>query len=175
MVKKVWVSCIVCGLLLMNLSSCNQKKEESVNNTVLVSEKSSNSSEKYQRDMTPGRTIPIKIKDIEKLVQNKKEFTIVLTLTSCTKCQIFESMFEDYKMIHHVDLYKIVLDEEEGDEDALLNQIHKFFPDFESTPTLYYVKNGSIVDTCQTDLFDEATFDQWVQQHQIDKKTNGDS
>lgn len=161
----IFVACISCVVY-----GCKSKSNDLPNAESENVQQSMNNIDNYQRDITAGRVIPIKVDEIEDLIKKKSEFTIAFTLTSCSKCAKFEKMFKDYKMIHHIDLYQVVLDNEENDdEDEVLKKIHKWFSDFENTPTLYFVKGNQVVDSCENEALDEESFDKWVQKNQIDK------
>ncbi|WP_416325066.1 hypothetical protein [[Eubacterium] hominis] len=121
----------------------------------------------YTRDITPGKKIEISASRLIEKMDSKDEFVVVFTLTNCSKCQLFKEMFENYKMIHHVELFDVVLDKEE-DATAATEKIQKYFTDFEDTPSIFYVKNGMVIQG-NSSSFSEDGFDEWIQINQLDK------
>ena len=48
-------------------------------------------------------------------------------------------------------------------------KINEIFPEFDSTPSMYYVKNGKIIDEI-FEVKSEEELDQWVVKNKLDAK-----
>ncbi len=98
---------------------------------------------KNETTAEPGKVEKITTAQLVEKMNQKEDFALVFTQTTCGHCQVFLSLLDDYMKDHNVLLYDMVLDEE-PDVDAALEQLKTVFPDFTATPDVYYVEKGVI-------------------------------
>ncbi|MEG1475226.1 MAG: thioredoxin [Longicatena sp.] len=149
--KKI-ISIVCCSLVLL-LSGCSG----------------------YSRDTSAGKLEAISVAKMQEKIDNKESFAVVFTQTACGHCINFQAMVTLYLENHNVTVYDVVLDnEEETKRDSNLQLIRKTFPGMNTTPSLYYVKDGKMDNVFEngSDGITEAKFDSWVQNYQLDKKTD---
>ena len=125
----------------------------------------------YERDETAGEIKLITLAEMETMMKDGQEFTIAFTQSMCGFCADFHEMFESYRQNHHVVLYEVALDQEKAQPSANRALIQQYFPDFDTTPGIFYAKDGKRVDGIhQSQKLTEELFDNWVQKHQLDEK-----
>ena len=74
-------------------------------------------------------------------IENKEDFVVVISQTTCSHCASYKPKVEDIANEHKVDIYYIDVDlltEEENNE-------FKSYINFSSTPTTVFIKNGEEV------------------------------
>lgn len=99
------------------------------------------------------------------------EFVIVFTQSTCGYCAEFHEMFESYRKNHHVVIYEVPLDEEKELPSVNRALIQTYFPNFDSTPGIFYAKDGKCINGInQSQKLNEELFDNWVQKYKLDKK-----
>lgn len=155
---------IVC-MLLLGLTACNQsennkKKDDQEEIT------------EYERDSSSGEIIYITLAEMETKIANKESFPIIFTTTYCLYCRDFHAVFDEYIKTHHVVMYEVILDKEDRTEQENLEIIKKYFPEFNTTPGVFYVNKGkekSYLDFSSTGM-NETIIDEWVQKYKLDKK-----
>lgn len=157
---------IVC-LMVLGLSGCSQKnnpKEDATDKKDEITE--------YERDSTPGEIIYITLEEMETKIANKETFAVMFSTTYCLYCRDFHSVFDEYIKTHHVDMYEVILDNENRTEQENLKIIHKYFPEFSTTPGVFFVKKGKEKNYLNLSLsgMNEEVIENWVQKYQLDKK-----
>ena len=147
--KKIFVA-LFTGLLLM--SGC--------------------SSDGYERSTAPGEIIDISLSEMEKMMKNQESFVVSFETTYCVYCAQFEDLFSEYIQDHEVILYRVILDKESTSEQQNLSIIHQYFPEFSTTPGIFYAENGKEKDYLDTYHLgiSENVIDEWVIELQLDKK-----
>lgn len=111
----------------------------------------------------------ISLDDMQKMMEEKQEFAIVFTQSMCGYCKDYHEMFEEYAKDHHVVMYEVLLDKETASPRENRALIQKYFPGFDTTPGIFYAKDGACENQI-TQRLDEEVFDNWVQKNQLDEK-----
>lgn len=148
------IMCILTCLCLLLVSGCT-------------------SGYQYQRDDSAGNIEKITIEEMQEKIDNKETFALVFTQSWCEHCKLFLEMLDGYLPTHNVTIYDVVLDEDPIEDQAQkLEIIRKTFPKMNSTPELYYVKDGAKEAqlVAGEDGITEESFDSWVQNYQLDSK-----
>lgn len=164
--KKV-LMIVICFFLL---AGCNKEKPAQSND---LNEMEETKVKSYKRDQSSGEVIAITLDQMQQMINEKKTFALVFTTTYCGYCAEFHAVFDEYIKTHHVLMYEVILDHEDRSEKENLEIILPYFPEFYSTPSVFYVKDGkkeSYLDFSVTGM-DESVIDHWVQTYQLDKKT----
>ena len=116
----------------------------------------------------PGKVVDITADALLKKVNDKEDFALVFTQTTCGHCETFLKMMESYMKNHNVVLYIMVLDKE-SDVDKALKKLKEPFPEFTSTPDIYYVEKGVIKSRFWSEFqekgLDAETFHEWVMKY----------
>ena len=108
---------------------------------------------------------------IEKM-EKKETFSVAFTTSYCSYCAMFYNVFNDYIKDHEVTMYFIILDEETTSEQENIKIIHRYFPEFYTTPGIFYAENGKekdYLDTYHLGISKEV-IDEWVIKNQLDKE-----
>lgn len=118
----------------------------------------------------PGKVETITTAQVVEKMNNKEEFVVVFTQTTCDHCKIFMNMLDEYLPKHNITMYDMILDHE-GNREQALKELGTLFPDFTGTPDIYYVKDGKIEsrfwDEYQSEGLTETTFNAWVNKHEL--------
>lgn len=126
----------------------------------------------YKRDTSSGSVVETRLDDIIKMVENKETFVVNFSRSTCKDCIKFNKILEPYLEDHNLNIKEVVLDNEgTSDEEIQSNRkkINSVFPDFNATPSTYYVKDGEIVDEI-VEAKTEVELDEWVLKNKLDKK-----
>ena len=92
----------------------------------------------------------ISYKEVLEKVNNKDDFTLVITSSSCSHCQSYKPKLEEITKKHNIDIYYIEIDKEKKREEFL----EKFNLDG-ATPVTLFIKKGketSILNRLEGDL-----------------------
>lgn len=120
----------------------------------------------------PGKVVEITTNDLIKKMNDKEDFVLVFTQTTCGHCETFLSMMDKYMKDHNVVLYNMVLDKE-SDVDEALKKLKNVFPEFTATPDIYCVEKGEIKSRFwkeyQEQGLDDKTFHEWVMKYGLMK------
>lgn len=141
---------LVCMLLIISITGCSE----------------------YKRNTSSGELIETKLDDVIKMVENKETFAVIFTRTTCKDCIELEKITTPYLENHDVSINEVVLDHEGTlDEEIQSNRkkINTIFHDFNSTPSMYYVKDGEVIDEI-LEITEESQLDEWIVKHKLDKK-----
>lgn len=120
----------------------------------------------YLRDTSKGSIVEIKLDNAITIAE--KEESIIL----CKDCINLKKILIPYLENHKVSIHEVVLDNEGTSKEEIQNnrkKINKVFPEFDSTPSMYYVKNGKIIDEI-FEVKSEEELDQWVIKNKLDAK-----
>lgn len=121
----------------------------------------------------PGKVVEITTDELIKKMNDKEDFALVFTQTTCGHCETFLRMMDTYMKNHNVVLYNMVLDKE-ADVDAALEKLKTVFPEFTATPDIYCVEKGEIKSRFwkeyQEKGLDDKTFHEWVMKYGIMKQ-----
>ena len=179
--KKI-IRCMMACFLILLSAGCQKQSylEEHANQTIIedvedhdeeIMQNLKDEIKPYQRDSAKGSIASITLDELEQKLQNQETFSVCFVTTYCTACQSFHEILDTYLLNHHVNLYQVVLDEEETSTDETATRVQTYFKEFHTTPGIFYVANGRNVSYYDTALYgvNEELFDIWVQQNQIDK------
>lgn len=116
----------------------------------------------------PGKVVEITTDQLLTKVNEKEDLAVVFTQTTCGHCETFLKMMDNYMRNHNVVLYNMVLDKE-ADVDKALKKLKEVFPEFTSTPDIYFVEKGEIKSRFWTEFkeqgLDAETFHDWVMKY----------
>ena len=124
----------------------------------------------YERDDSPGYITYITLNDMKQMMEDKNEFVIAFTQSLCGYCQDIHKLFYEYSKNHHVIIYEVLLDIECGITNEKKKLIQEYFPGFDTTPGIFYAKDGKVYDQLSNVKITEEVFDNWVQKNQLDGK-----
>ncbi|MGG5461715.1 thioredoxin family protein [Clostridium sp. B9] len=125
----------------------------------------------YERDTSSGEKIIVSL-DEALAMATDEEAIILLGRPTCRDCLILEDILVSYLEDHKITIYEVNLDNEGTSEEEIQrnrNKINKVFPDFNSTPSMYYVKSGKIIDEI-IEASSEEELDKWVVKNRLDAK-----
>lgn len=162
---------IICSMLL-GLTACNKSDDSNI--TASKEDVTENEEEitEYERDTTAGEIKYITLEEMEAMIEKKESFPVILSTTYCLYCRDFHSVFDEYIKTHHVVMYEVILDNENRSEQENLTIIKKYFPEFSTTPGVFYVEKGkekNYLNLSSTGM-NEEVIDKWVQTYKLDKK-----
>ena len=126
----------------------------------------------YKRDTSSGLVVETRLDDIIKMVENKETFVVNFSRSTCKDCIEFNKILGPYLEDHNLNIKEVVLDNEGTSDDEIQSnrkKINSVFPDFNATPSTYYVKDGEIIDEI-VEAKTEAELDEWVVKNKLDKK-----
>ena len=73
---------------------------------------------------------------------------------------------------HNIKINEVVLDNEGTSDEEIQNnreKINSIFPKFNSTPSMYYLEDGKIIDEI-FEVTNEKELDEWVMRNKLDLK-----
>lgn len=130
------------------------------------------SNDKYIRSNKQGTISQITLNEMIEKMEKKETFSVAFTTSYCSYCAMFYNVFNDYIKDHEVTMYFIILDEEKTSEQENIEIIHRYFPEFYTTPGIFYAENGKekdYLDTYHLGISKEV-IDEWVIKNQLDKE-----
>lgn len=125
----------------------------------------------YSRDSSSGTVTEITLDQSLELAK-EGENIILFTLSTCRDCKKMKSILEPYLENHSVEINEIVLDKEGTTDEEIQNnrrKINTVFPEFNSVPSMYYVKDGELIDEI-FEITEEGQLEEWVTNNKLDKK-----
>lgn len=126
---------------------------------------------RYTRDTREGQIIEISLAEWEKKMDNKDTFLVVFSQLYCYGCNELHAMLDTYLPNHGIEIYEIVLDDEEGSSFENQDRINKYLGDFSETPGVYFIQKGLEKEhLLSRNAVQEERFDEFIQAHQLDKK-----
>lgn len=126
----------------------------------------------YKRDTSPGSLTEISLDEGLKLAKESEEAIVMFTVDTCRDCQNLKSFLSPYLEVHSVEVNEVRLEREgntEEDRKANRKKIQEVFPTFDAVPSIYYVKDGKVIDEL-IEAKDEAELEAWVVKNKLDKK-----
>lgn len=134
------------------------------------------SSKKYVRDTSPGKITNITKEEWEKKLANKESFTLMFSQPSCGSCISFNKLLNEYIKDHNIEMFDYSIDTANlarPEVDALLAEIRVNFPDVNSTPDVFYIKDGKIAgkyEIAENEEYSIESIEKFVVQYQLDDK-----
>lgn len=128
--------------------------------------------DKYIRDNGRGSITEITLDESLKLAEAEKETIILYSITTCIDCIKLKEVLNTYLENHSVEINEVVLDNEgTSDEEIQSNRrkINTIFPEFSAVPSMYYLKDGEVIDEA-IEITTEEELEAWVLQNRLDKK-----
>lgn len=126
----------------------------------------------YVRDTSSGEILEVRLDDALTMAENKEESLIIFTQSTCKDCIKLKKILLPYLENHNIFINEVVLDNEGTSKEEIQNnrkKINKIFPEFNSTPSMYYVKDGKIIDEI-FEVTSEEQLDEWVVKNKLDAK-----
>ena len=128
--------------------------------------------DEYIRSTEPGKIIPITLSEMEEKMNHEDSFAISFVTSYCMYCAQFHSIFDEYIKNHEVVMYQVMLDDEPTSAEENRVLINKYFPEFSTTPGIFYVENGKEKD--YLDVYhlgmSEELIDEWVVEFHLDQQ-----
>lgn len=149
---------LLCMLLMVGVVGCGSDSSKSTS-TIELEKKGD------------GDVRSLTLEEMNNKIKNKESFIVVFTLTTCGYCIDFFQESQDYIKEIGLPLWDVVLDEEPRDANENLDIIHKHFPSFSATPSIYYVENGEPKDFLEADKekVDKERFEKFLKENEIIK------
>lgn len=132
----------------------------------------------YERSNAYGHYASITIDDLNQRLENKEDFVLAISRTTCSHCINFKKdVLEDYISNHEINYYELVIDNMK-DIDPIYEIIveHPYPDQFMTkdmdpnaiyTPLFYFVVDGEFQET-YLGAMDTETFDELIMKHQLD-------
>lgn len=141
---------LICALVIFTFTGCNS----------------------YERNTDSGERIITLLDDVITMANNNETFVVLLGRPTCKDCVELDKVLNPYLENHAVKIYDVNLDNEGTSEEEIQRnrkKINSVFTNFNSTPSLYYVKDGKIVDELIEETSEEA-LDKWIVKNKLDAK-----
>ena len=163
-----FIKIVMICLMIIGLTACNKN----INEKPDKKDKNQEEFTEYKRHSTPGEIIYITLEEMESKLKKKESFPIIFSTTYCLYCRDFHSVFDEYIKTHHVVMYEVILDKEDRSEQENLAIIKKYFPEFTTTPGVFYAEKGKEKNYLNFSIsgMNETVIDEWVQKYKLDKK-----
>ena len=126
----------------------------------------------YTRDNTSGSITEINLDEALTIAKEESETILLFTLSTCKDCKKMKEVLTPYLENHSVEINEVILDKEgTADEEVQNNRrkINTVFEDFNSVPSMYYLKDGEIIDET-FEITEEEQLEEWVVKNKLDKK-----
>lgn len=116
-----------------------------------------------------GEVKSISMDDAIAKKDNGENFLLIVTQSNCLYCMDFFAQSDDYIKEKGITLWCIILDEEDYSEQQNLKLVHEHFGDFSSTPSLYYVGEGTTQDTLLSSEQEVSleSYEEWLKENHI--------
>jgi predicted bacteriocin transport accessory protein len=127
---------------------------------------------RYERNTDSGERIITLLDDVITMAENDETFVVLLGRSSCKDCIELDKVLNPYLENHGVKIYDVDLDNEGTSEEEIQRnrkKINSVFPSFNSTPSIYYIKDGEIIDEMIEETSEEA-LDNWIIKNKLDAK-----
>lgn len=125
----------------------------------------------YIRDSSKGNISEVKLDDALTMAK-KDEIIILFTQSTCKDCILLKEILIPYLENHNISIREVVLDNEGTSKEDIQNnrkKINEIFPEFNSTPSMYYLKDGKIIDEI-LEVTSEEQLEEWVVKNKLDSK-----
>ena len=126
----------------------------------------------YTRDNTSGSITEINLDEALTIAKEESETILLFTLSTCKDCKKMKEVLTPYLENHSVEINEVILDKEGTSDEEVQNnrrKINTVFEDFNSVPSMYYLKDGEIIDEIFA-ITEEAQLEEWVVKNKLDKK-----
>lgn len=126
----------------------------------------------YTRDNTSGSITEINLDEALTIAKEESETILLFTLSTCKDCKKMKEVLTPYLENHSLEINEVILDKEgTADEEVQNNRrkINTVFEDFNSVPSMYYLKDGEIIDEI-FEITEEEQLEEWVVKNKLDKK-----
>lgn len=127
---------------------------------------------KYTRDNSGGSITEISLDEALDLAKAKDESIILFTLSTCKDCRKLKEVLLPYLEDHSLEINEVVLDNEGTSDEEVQNnrrKINTVFTEFNSVPSMYYVKDGVSIDEI-FEVTEESQLEEWVVTNKLDRK-----
>ncbi|WP_343009649.1 thioredoxin family protein [Clostridium celatum] len=126
----------------------------------------------YTRDNTSGSITEINLDESLTIAKEESETILLFTLSTCKDCKKMKEVLTPYLENHSVEINEVILDKEGTSDEEVQNnrrKINTVFEDFNSVPSMYYLKDGEIIDEI-FEITEEEQLEEWVVKNKLDKK-----
>ena len=126
----------------------------------------------YTRDNTSGSITEINLDEALTIAKEESETILLFTLSTCKDCKKMKEVLTPYLENHSVEINEVILDKEGTSDEEVQNnrrKINTVFEDFNSVPSMYYLKDGEIIDEI-FEITEEEQLEEWVVMNKLDKK-----
>ena len=126
----------------------------------------------YERNTNSGERIVTLLDDVISMANNNETFVVLLVRASCKDCVELDKVLNPYLETHGVKIYDVDLDNEGTSEEEMQRnrkKINSVFPNFNATPSIYYIKDGKIIDELIEETSEEV-LDNWIIKNKLDAK-----
>ncbi|ATD55714.1 hypothetical protein [Clostridium chauvoei] len=126
----------------------------------------------YKRDTAPGKIIEISLDDAIEKSKTEDEIILLFTQSTCKDCINLKKIVNPYLENHNIKINEVILDNEGTSDEEIQNnreKINSIFPKFNSTPSMYYLEDGKIIDEI-FEVTNEKELDEWVMRNKLDLK-----
>ena len=125
-----------------------------------------------KRSTEPGIISIVSLDDAMDLANKNKESIILFTLETCKDCKIMKDVLNPYLENHELEIYEVNLTAEGTSDEEIQNnreKINTVFEEFNSVPSMYYVKDGKVIDEV-TYVTEESELEEFVVNNKLDIK-----
>lgn len=147
---KKFISIVIILMMSFSIVGCNQ----------------------YTRDTSSGSITEVSLDEALDLAKGNDESVLLFTLSTCKDCKKLKEVLLPYLENHSVEIKEVILDNEgKSDEEVQnnRNKINTVFNEFNSVPSMYYVKDGITIDEI-FEVTEESQLEEWVVKNKLDKK-----
>lgn len=126
----------------------------------------------YTRDNTSGSITEINLDEALTIAKEESETILLFTLSTCKDCKKMKEVLTPYLENHSVEINEVILDKEGTSDEEVQNnrrKINTVFENFNSVPSMYYLKDGEIIDEI-FEITEEEQLEEWVVKNKLDKK-----
>ena len=126
----------------------------------------------YTRDNTSGSITEINLDEALTIAKEESETILLFTLSTCKDCKKMKEVLTPYLENHSVEINEVILDKEGTSDEEVQNnrrKINTVFEDFNSVPSMYYLKDGEIIDEI-FEITEEDQLEECVVKNKLDKK-----
>lgn len=126
----------------------------------------------YTRDNTSGEVTEMALDEALTMAKEESETIVLFTLSTCKDCKKMKEVLIPYLENHSVEINEVVLDKEGTSDEEIQNnrkKINTVFKEFDSVPSMYYLKDGEIIDEI-FEITEEKELEDWVVKNKLDKK-----
>lgn len=126
----------------------------------------------YTRDNTSGEITEMALDEALTMAKEESETIVLFTLSTCKDCKRMKEVLIPYLENHSIEINEVVLDKEGTSDEEIQNnrnKINTVFKEFNSVPSMYYLKDGEIIDEI-FEITEEKELEDWVIKNKLDKR-----